>query len=391
MSQPSAAAISPASPRTNFAGEFYRGLTRPSWQALAICFGFNAVFFLLLSFLLTPDFMMRHGDRIFSWGSRDYDLFSTTQAFILSRESGAVPRVVIVGGSTTRASLPRDLLEDHLRSRLSPAPRIFKLNTDRQSLWESAAFLEMIPDGACGTAIIGVSPGQFIHGTADFIDDYKSGRLKSGRLGFRSKVIDRALGDSGLPQRSPIGIYWIDNASFFLARWKLPVRRILNPVRAVDANTLGLQRLTDEELRKHSQLVNERFNAVSPEAVEESFRFLREMIHEIRNRTSMSVLLVEAPVSSRFLKEFHREEMFRDLRKRTQRLAMEMGINYVDLNSALNLPDTAFYDWAHLSDRDTVVRCTQLVADRMVEMLPPTTLRRVSGDPPDETTRGRSE
>jgi hypothetical protein len=57
----------------------------------------NVGLFLLVCYAVTPDFMIRHGDHFLSGGQDDNDLFATTDALALSRESGEVPLVVIIG------------------------------------------------------------------------------------------------------------------------------------------------------------------------------------------------------------------------------------------------------------------------------------------------------
>ncbi len=362
MSQTPAADRRSVSLRAGVAGDFYRGLTLPNWPALAICFSLVAIAFLALLFGLTADIVSRYGDRLFTADPFDFELYATVDALSLSRNSREGPIVIVTGGSTIREAMSKDLLEGHFNSRLYPAPRVFKLTTAFQTLAETAGFLEMIPDGARGGVIVGVTPPVLFQGPA-------GNRPSRGNIGFRSTVLDRERAEHGFARRYPTGNYLIDNWSFFLPRLSLPLTRLTRPLARGDLEFLSREPLSREERQTEDQDISDRWDNLQPEALEESFEFIREMIEELQGRTLMSVLIVEAPVSDGFLREYDRETMFHDIRKRTQTLAIEMGVDYIDLNSSLDLPDSAFYDWAHLSDMDAVVRCTELVAHRASEIM----------------------
>jgi hypothetical protein len=102
--------------------------------------------------------------------------------------------------------------------------------------------------------------------------------------------------------------------------------------------------------------------------VDENLGFLRSVVEELRGRTRVDVLFVEAPVSPRFLQEYHHEALFESARRRFREFSRELGADYLDLNSEARLAPDDFYDWAHLRNADAVARCTDLVSARVARM-----------------------
>ena len=48
-------------------------------------------------------------------------------------------------------------------------------------------------------------------------------------------------------------------------------------------------------------------------------------------------------------------------------LAKELGASYVNLNTELSIPDSAFHDMVHVRDPEWTARCAQCVVDRMLD------------------------
>jgi hypothetical protein len=344
----------------SIAAAFARGLVQPSWLSLLIALALALAFFIVVGVVITPEFMRRHGDSIFGQKSTDYDMFVTTEALRL-RVAGPEPMVVIFGGSTTQAAISKAFLEEVFEQRLPHAPSIYQLNTTRQTLWDLAALMEAVPDRAQGAAIIGVSPGILVRSKDELAARH--------RLGFRSEKLDQAFVEAGFPVRRTTGIYAMDNAEFLSARMYVCLKRGFKPIKPIQSPSHGAKPLANAEWIAHSKQVSARFNDVSLQQTDQNLQYLKGLLRELLDRTDLQILLVEAPVSERFLHYFHLESTFKELRAGFVDMAQEIHVEYLDLNEDVGFVADDFEDWGHLRNMTTVERATNATALRVLRLL----------------------
>ena len=339
-----------APPAPGVLAELLRGAFAPSALACSIMLACCAGLLAFPALLITPQLMREHGAELFPTSSRDYDAFASIRALELAAHAGHEPILVITGGSTVRDGLRAQFIEEALRGAGQPVSATYKLTTSRQSLVDTAALLDMIPERTRGVAIIGIQPGVFVISAAGLRD--AAGR---GRYAFASEVYDREL--------RRFGIYAYDNLRFLLARkaavWENLSRghgprysETHNRDRAVE---------TPQRWQWHGRELGKRFahydeNLIAVRGV------LERLVRRLKRHGGMQIVLLEPPVNPRFLDEFGHRALYERHRQWVAAFAHEYGLAYLNLNEAVTFDPGEFFDWAHLNDETAVRRAATAVA-----------------------------
>lgn len=336
---------------------FLHGLLRPSPLAIGLAILLNVVTFAVLTVVLTPGFLATHNAGILADGPTDYDAFVTAHTLALQRSETSEPLLVLLGGSTVRASLLESDITEGLRNGGHGDVRLVKLCTSRQSLWETLALAEYLPSGARGVVVIGTGPTLFS------LDEQELKDLASHpRLGLRSATLDEEFHRRGLPVGARSGIYFFDNAAYLLPRLHVLLGSWARgrPTRYVDSRYVGMAPARPAVWQSVARRVDARMERIDANQ-EASQRVLVRVLATIRERTDLRVILVESPVNPRFLTEFGRHGLVARHRQRMREFAREQGVDYLVLGEAVQLPPGDFFDWAHLRDRDAIRRCADAV------------------------------
>jgi hypothetical protein len=344
---------------------FRRGLIVPSMLSTIICLACAAVYLVSLFGLVNEELILRQGDRILAQKGTDYDFFVTREAMRLQRASIDTPMLVLTGASTTRCTLLRPELEEAFRARSEQPPRLFKLCANNQPVLGSVAWWDAIPDGARGYLVVGVSPGTLRHGQARLVEDYLG-----GRFGLNLPLVTEALAHEGRTAPLQAGFYGVDHARFLLSRAMLPLKRTgqqFKPVKEVEALTHGKEPLGPDELKALKKRASGEMASMQPEDTAEALRGLREGIEKLRRRTSLKIVLFETPVTSSFVDEGQLRPLFQRVNAQVAELAGQLGVTYMNVNTELAIPESAFYDMVHLRDPEWTSRCAGRVVDRVLE------------------------
>lgn len=345
-------------------GSFRRGLTVPSMLSTILCLGLAASYLGSLFGLVNETVMLRYGDRFLAEDDTDYDYFVTRETIRMKRASVDTPVLVITGASTTRCALLQPDLEEAYGIRGEQLPRLFKLCGSGQPVVGSVALWDVIPDGARGFLVVGVSPGTLWHGTTQLVDDYRD-----GRLGMNTPQLFDILAREGQPLPFRTGIYGLDHARFLLSRGTLPLKRAtqgFTPL--VQAESYHNKEPLDAKDRaKVVKRLTAQLSLVRPEETIDDLHTLRTGIQKLRGRTSLEIIFLETPVSSACVEKGQLRPMFERVNAQVAELAKELGASYVNLNTELSIPDSAFHDMVHVRDPEWTARCAQCVVDRMVD------------------------
>lgn len=333
--------------------QFLAGLLRPSPLAAGLAVALNLVAILIVVGGLTPDAIARESRTRLAMHSRDYDAIATSSILAFAR-APQTPVLLVLGGSTTRASL----LEDDLRRLLEESVgtgRVLKLCTSRQSLWDSIMLAEQLPSRLRGYAIVGVGPSLFSMG-----DDTLTALGEQPRLGVRSVSFDLARAAGGARVGRRTGIYAIDNASFLLAR-RVPL--------AAAALGRSAAPYLDSPYQPDSATIDERESIGRAERVAERYASVERswsanavllgQLVSVLQQTGLNVVLVETPVNPQFTREWDTDGVRAAHVARMRAFAALRQLPYVVLNEAAALEESDFFDWAHIRTRDGARRCVE--------------------------------
>ncbi|MEO2048084.1 MAG: hypothetical protein ABGX16_16130 [Pirellulales bacterium] len=344
---------------------FWHGLTRPSLTAIIIACGVSTGTFILLAFAITAEFMSHSGDVIFAATNRDYDVFSSTRALRLKSERPQIPKLILLGGSTMRATFLEGDLRDTLANAGLGGVEVVKLCTSRQLLWDSLAFIDTLPVGARGVLMLGVSPGQFTTSRDELLQ-----RIRKPRLAFQSQVQNETAAILTIaPKRRETGIYALDNIRFLLGR----VRAIASNVttdsapQMVDSWYIGRYPLPRDQYMDQSVKVQNRFELYEVNR-KANFTILDALVKAVQLRTKLKLVLVEMPINPSFIEVYSLQGLISQHEQRMHEFSREHDIRYVVMEKLLALKPTAFYDWAHLNDPETVRRASQSVVSKIADL-----------------------
>jgi hypothetical protein len=351
---------------------FFQGLrlgaTEPS-AAAALWLLVTAAGLLLALFLgVDEDLVRDHGMDVLLDDANDFDAYASFRALELKVHDVGSPLVIITGGSTTRDAIFTELLSADYANRATGPVAVFKLTTSRQTLLDSVAMLDMIPAGASGAAIIGVTPSMFAaFPMATSIPPPPN--IDSARYAFRSQAFDDELGRLGFEARPRYGHYLLDNAPFFLARLDAIAANLLRGAPVYEERRIRpSQRVRPELWDFRGGRVAQRLTDYGV-GVDAGLVTLDRALQRLAARTAVTPVLVEAPVNPRFLREFGQTARFASHRSRLRAFAEERSLVYLELNALAGLEEPLFYDWAHIVDGQAVRRCTTVIADATVPLL----------------------
>lgn len=356
-----------ASQRTEtVASAFFRGLCdgfiEPSPVAALSLLLTAAFILLLLIYGIDEDLVREHGLDYLLVDSNDFDAYASLRALELRTQAPGTPVVVITGGSTTRDVILTDYLADGYAESASEPASIFKLATSRQSLLDSIAMLDVIPDGVSGVAIIGITPGLFsTFPNSDYVVPPRS--MDSARYAFRSQAFDEELRMLGFEPRPRRGQYLLDNAPFFLARLGALGKNLLRAPPVYEERVIRkTPRVSPERWAFMGRRVAQRLSGYEA-GVEPALAALDRALNHLSQRTSVTPILIEAPINPRFLLEFGQTTLFLEHTTRLRAFAKKRSIPYLSLNELAGLEEELFYDWAHVVDGEAVQRCSAIVAE----------------------------
>lgn len=329
------------------------GLTTPSPLAAGVAIGLTLAACAWAVLLITAARVAAQGRTYLASSAEDYDAVASADLLAFQHRTPVPEVLVVLGGSTARASL----LEEDLRGLNDATARraVLKLCTSRQSLWETLALAEQLDGPLRGHAIVGVGPSLFAMG-----DEMLTSWARQPRLGVRSDSLDRAQASRGLPLRSRTGVYALDNAPFLLARRRRLVEALFGipgPPFVDSVYQRAPAQVSDREWNERARRVAARYPEVERHW-EANARVLERVIDELEG-AGLRVILVETPVNPRFAARPDAQGVTSRHRARLSALARGRRVSYVVLNEAARLGETDFVDWAHIRTRDAARRCAE--------------------------------
>jgi len=321
----------------------WTGLTTPSPPATALMILIAGVIWVLLWFGFGPRHVARWGDHL-AENPRDSYAFTTSRLACLDElvEPG-VPTAIVTGASGVRYAIGDfAALEDELRTHVAGA-RVVDLTTDDQSVLETLAILDLIPDRFGGIVVVGTNPHRWSRPAAQ--RDPEAGFVY--RLGVRSPYLDHWRALNGEPPRPEHSYFW-DNREFLLPRLGPLIANTLdappdefvprahNPRRAPDARW--------EAFARTVETIEERFATRG----QPNLQLLAHAGRRFGQRTAGRLALLESPLAPRAARECYGPEFLALYDARMRRFAARQGWPYWTLQEAAELEEDDFFDWMHL-------------------------------------------
>ncbi|MBT6146790.1 MAG: hypothetical protein HOH74_15230 [Gemmatimonadetes bacterium] len=309
--------------------------------------------------------MSHSGDALFASSARDYDLFASTRVLGLSETNQSGRRLLVLGGSTTRAAF----LKRHLRQSLESAGfgdvEVVKLCTGRQKLWDTLAFVESVPKESTGVILVGVSPGLFAASNEDLRTS-----MSSSRLAFRSTIVSQLAVARGIsPIQRRTGIYALDNARFLWGRVKIMYNNLRSGQvpRIVDSWYVGRKPVGRRQYEIRAKAIESRMSRYQQNYLS-NIAVLSTIAERVRSHTQMELVFVDVPINPDFLAEYRLQQLMLEHETRIREFSLEHGIPYIVLREQISLAGDHFYDWAHLRNRHKVRRASQVIVQEIVNL-----------------------
>lgn len=348
---------SPADNPKFFAQEFIKGFLEPSFFSVTSALSVCAIICLFCLFVINEDFFISERHRYFLSDASDDSLLVTSEALQMFRLGGK-KMLVVSGASSTRVSV----IKNKLAEVAGPSFLVFKLCMGRESLWETAKLLDMIPEGTEGVVVIGLGPSRFTRAPEDLIEI-----ANNTRIGFNTEAFDEELELNGIQPERQFGNYVLDNQTFLIVRLKYLIKNLLSGPPAFVSRYFGRERASEEELERISNRVFERF-----EFYEKNYEFnqsiLERIILRLKDKTGMRIVLLEHPVDPGFIQDYLGKEFYWEHKDRVGKFALKHGISYWNAADVIGFEEDDFYDWTHLRKFDLAEQYTGVLAELLIEL-----------------------
>ena len=340
---------------------FWRGATTPSLPALLIILAVNLTGLIALA-VGFEGWMARGGDRYLAANAFDQDIYATTKSLDLARRRHSHPIVAIMGGSAIRSMFLEQELDRLLREKTQVPVNVYNLTTFRQSVWEMVALIDAIPKDTQGLVVVEAGLCPYAFGPEDLRQ-----LVLNPKLGLRSQLFDDEVRRAGFEPGGRIGIYFFDNGRFYIPRmsdWmtrlhRFPIMEVPTPFLGPNPHPLvprwGGKPYSDR-LRQHRG------------DVEANVAVLERLAQRMK-QTQLSMVLLDAPVSRKFLGDFGHLVEWRDHRDRMRRLAADYHIPFLEIVDAAGVEESDYFDYCHLTARDAVERITAVLAEHLAGLL----------------------
>jgi hypothetical protein len=347
---------------------FWHGVTRPSLTSLVVAFSLSALLFVALCFSITPDFLKRSKYRYLMENPFDRRLPVTNKIFYSRRLKP--PDIVILGDSLiVRCMAGEERLADMVAAKLArPAPLVYDLSLDGESLWEMVALVDQLPPRFNGVLVLGVGPGII----SVPLEDYANAIYKPG-LGFTSEALDNEARSRGVKVPYRTGIYFVDNWRFFAARRYHIARNLLIMGPQPDGDPLDVSWMKldkrQELLRIDLEELKQYVHDYDPNS-QTNLAIIGRIVAKLKERGNASFILLEAPINPLWYDQHNAKEFVERYQNDLRRFAIEHGMSYLSLTKeAALIPDDLADYKGHIATHEARERCTQAIASKVAKIM----------------------
>ncbi len=355
-----------AHPARNVLLAFKDGLVKPSLPALSGTVLVCVLAFTVCVFLLTPQFLGRHGLGYLVENADDSYGYLTTQILSMATETELPEAVVLLGASAMRESLSFPLLAAQIQHTGRKKVKLIPMLAEGLTDWEMAAITCTLGSKMRGVVIIEVAPGHFARSL-----DWIPGLARQPRILFGNGCLDEQLRASGAVVPDRLGNLFLDNYRFFFSRPAALLNLIAGPreVRYNRSQNWRTIRGKALDLGIHQRL-----------AWVQDYRNLRETHLGVFRRMlgalagdRVSMVLLEAPRNPLCDEVGRRDPVYLEAKALYEKDVLELtsafGAEYWRLDSRARLSPGDFADSAHLQNRAAIERYTGLLAQEVSRLL----------------------
>jgi len=272
-------------------------LTCASKTALCSCILTTLLCGFTYVWLVSPKNIIKWTPYLVTYNGDD-DIFVTSSVLSIANSDSYQSKIVLLGDSSFREAFHEYKLGDTLAETGSPFS-IADLRTGGQTLLETLAIIDALPDTDNSLLIIGTSVRKFI-----VTDDAKEYALNGTRRGFTSVAVDNYLVDTGEDVRRKTGIYGIDNYHFLIPRFVDYIKRPLSePIERIKYQSTISEKIDPKALDLLEEKFVRRIELTEKGYLEqiEIGKDIFQRIYKISKQKGYEVLVVETPLNPDFI------------------------------------------------------------------------------------------
>lgn len=307
---------------------------------------------------LTPELATHDGDD---------DIFLTSTVLGLKKNTPAGQAVFLLGDSSIRDAVRKELLQKTLFD-AGLDYSVVDLRSGGQTILESLAIVDNIPETSAGIVVLGNSPRR-LYLTSRMIDWAQKG----SRRGFSSLAVDQYLSEYKHKSSRKTGIYGLDNFWFVVPRLVQNIYdRDKQDFSHVEHRNEGFGVLPEHVLEEmeasYMSVIKKPYKAYS-EDLGAGREVLRRIDRLVGKNQNLSLLMLETPLNPEFIdirlgRNFYSEHIID-----AASFYKENNMLYFNANDLVKFSSTDFIDVVHLSNTAAINRYTKIVANKLLAII----------------------
>lgn len=345
---------------------FLRGLSVPSGVSVLVACG--SIFIAFATILaIGPRFMASDAYKLAL--SDGFDTYVRVSHQVLKGIPDEKPAVLVLGTSLMVSCVnPKNTLENQIADATGRDMHVMELASAAQTTWEMAAIVDKVRPTDGSVLVIGLSPGVLARGLDDGSASSPYELAKQPKLAFTSEAFDIELRREGFRVPSRTGVYFLDNASFYLARRRDIMSNVVRPTRYADPlDAPWMDHVNRPEFwqEEHEALpvVTRRYDT----NLEKNFGVLSRMIERARKAKGVEIVILESPVHPGWYETEAGKVFFEAYRADLQRFAEEQRAHFASATELAGLKASDFVDFeGHLGNHPARERCTEAVGKSVI-------------------------
>ncbi len=329
---------------------FIDGLVKPSELSLVVAVLTSIVLCCFYFSFSDPTNIIENAS-LLATDERDDDIFITSTVLQLKAETAPLESIYLIGDSALREIVRVNLLTDELKRNNFDA-RIVDLRGGGQSLLESLAIIDNLPDNSTGLVVLGISAKSFII-NSKMLDSASYGN----RRGYTSEALMNFLDSIGHRSNRTTGVYGIDNFRFLLPRfinyWFSNDQR--RTERSVHLKMYAAKKSTEE--------LNALKNTYSLELslpykkyrtfIDTGLKALSTTINIVESKPELKITFIEKPLSPDFLSSHVGKEFITAYENLIIEFTEKYNVTYHNPSHYFPYNSADFYDLVHVRKSPT--------------------------------------
>jgi hypothetical protein len=344
------------------AAAFAAGLRRPSVIGTLGALVVAALQLLALCLLVTPRTLARIDPGYLLDNQFDVFTYSTFQIHQMRQTPARELGVLLVGSSTLREAIRDDqVMEDALTASLQEPVNFFRIPSGWQSLWETVAVVDYLPEHFHGVIVVGVDPGRMGRPR-----ELLARWIKTPLLAIDSPHFREEIELAGLQPPRRTGVFLLDHAKFFAARKYTPLRLLGGPIQAETHFTHLVSPWPEEKWRRVETRELPEWVGNFAKHGAQNLDILRRLIQRERAAGNRLVLL-ETPLHPRA--ERACGQSYQDYLQAMREFAQQQDVPFWRLDEEAQIKEDDFTDFVHLCTYTSQLRYQTVLMNKLEPIL----------------------